>query len=343
MVSLPPRDSGPDVELIAGLGARLDAVLEPLVPAGVPLALVGFPNQPNVGDSLIWLGQRRWLERHGRAVAYVCDWRSYSARALARRIGSRGAILVAGGGNFGDVWPEWQTLRERVAADHPGHRVVQLSQSVHFRDPAGLERAVAALDAHPDLHILCRDARSLEVVRSHFRSASELCPDLAFANGPLARAGEPDLDLLVLGREDTERVGERVTSARGEVLVTDWAESTVGARWRALQLLTGAWARSLGRTAPGAAPLAWAWEAGARDRVRFGRRLLSRPRAMVTDRLHAHVFAVLLGLPHVVLDTGYGKIEGFFETWTRESAVARRATSLEEALSLAEGLLRRPR
>jgi pyruvyl transferase EpsO len=127
-------------------------------------------------------------------------------------------------------------------------------------------------------------------------------------------------------------------AARDGVLVRDWAEGSVSARWRAGQLATGAWARSLGRTAAGAAPLAAAWEALARDRVAFGHRLLSRPRAMVTDRLHAHVFAVLLGLPHVVLDTGYGKIEGFWKTWTHASAVARRATTVEEALGVAEEL-----
>jgi exopolysaccharide biosynthesis protein PssK len=339
-VTLAARDDGPDLELIASLGARIDRVLDPLVPRDVPLALVGFPNQPNVGDSLIWLGQRRWLARHGRRVDYVCDWRSYAPRALERRIGPRGAILVAGGGNFGDVWPEWQGLRERVAANHPGHRIVQLPQSVHFRDPTRLDRARSVLDAHPDLHILCRDRRSLAAVQASFRAPALLCPDMAFANGPLARAGDPDVDLLVLGREDAERVGQRVSAARARVLAADWAETTVDARWRALQLATGAWARTLGRTAPGSIPLARAWEGGARSRVRFGRSLLSRARVAITDRLHAHVFATLLGIPHVVLDTGYGKIEGFWETWTAEASAARRAGSTEEAVEIAEALLR---
>jgi pyruvyl transferase EpsO len=36
----------------------------------------------------------------------------------------------------------------------------------------------------------------------------------------------------------------------------------------------------------------------------------------VTDRLHGHILALLLDVPHVVVETGYGKIRGFIESFS---------------------------
>jgi hypothetical protein len=43
---------------------------------------------------------------------------------------------------------------------------------------------------------------------------------------------------------------------------------------------------------------------------------LGQGRAVITDRLHAHVFCLLLGIPHCLLDNSYGKVRGCWETWT---------------------------
>ena len=80
-------------------------------------------------------------------------------------------------------------------------------------------------------------------------------------------------------------------------------------------------------------PLASAW-------VRRGVEIISSARVIVTDRLHAHVFAILLGIPHVVLDNRYGKIRSTFETWTAESGLAAWADDAADALRTAAALRR---
>jgi pyruvyl transferase EpsO len=54
----------------------------------------------------------------------------------------------------------------------------------------------------------------------------------------------------------------------------------------------------------------------ARQRVEFGCSVVSSGRVLVTDRLHGHILALLLGVPHVVMETGYGKIRGFSESFS---------------------------
>lgn len=345
---LPRRTTGPDLELIAGLQDELTRQVAPLIPRDRRVALIDFPNHGNVGDVLIWLGQRRWLRDHDYDVAYVCDQRSYSPHTLRKRIG-RGTVLIHGGGNLGDLWPQWQAFRERVVAELPDQRIVQLPQSIHFREEGNARRAAAVLDAHPDLHLLLRDEASLAFARERFAARSALCPDFAFGLGPLARPAEPDLDRLVLSRTDAERSAAALDAGGADhAFVTDWTvqrptDTGYSQTWERLQHHSWHFGRRLNRPTPPTMlaldGLGVVYEWLARDRARFGRRLLSRGRVVVTDRLHGHVLALLLGIPNVVLDTGYGKIAGFVEAWTASAAASRIAQTPEDAARLAQGLL----
>ena len=69
--------------------------------------------------------------------------------------------------------------------------------------------------------------------------------------------------------------------------------------------------------------------------------LLSAGRVVVTDRLHAHILCLLLGIPHVVLDNSYGKVHGFLDTWTKGSSLVHKAANPQEAAEIAKALLER--
>jgi pyruvyl transferase EpsO len=63
--------------------------------------------------------------------------------------------------------------------------------------------------------------------------------------------------------------------------------------------------------------------------------LLSRGRVVITDRLHGHVLATLLGLPHCVMDSQYGKVRALWDTWTHEVPDAVWCDTLGEAIERA--------
>ncbi len=66
----------------------------------------------------------------------------------------------------------------------------------------------------------------------------------------------------------------------------------------------------------------------------------SRGRVVVTDRLHGHIFCILMGIPHVILDNSYGKLMSFHQTYTYDAGPAVRvASSLSDALFIARELL----
>jgi exopolysaccharide biosynthesis predicted pyruvyltransferase EpsI len=311
------------LELVARLRGRINAALDPHVPAGATVAVVDFPSHGNVGDNAIWLGEMAYLKHRHARIAFACDIETYSAAALRERV-SDGPILIHGGGNLGDVWPEHQRFRTRVISDFPHNPIVQFPQTIHFKDRAGLEEAKRAFGGHPRLAILVRDTRSLEFARREFPSVQvELSPDMAFFMGPLERPLAPSVELVKLLRTDSEAAANRLLGIDTEQETVDWITDDITPLTLLNRVRPSLFLRSAGRDWTGGLswlrkPLAAAFDAVARERVQRGARVLSRGHQVVTDRLHAHILSLLLGIPHILIDNNYGKVKGYYETWTKE-------------------------
>ena len=294
--------------------AVLDACYRAHVGAGAAYALVDFPDHANVGDSAIWLGELAMLRRvTGCGPVYVSTWHDFDADAF-RRACPTGTLFLHGGGNLGDIWPHHQHFREHLLADVRDRPVVQLPQSIHFRDPAGAGRFAALAAEHPDFTLYVRDARSHAFANARIACPVHLVPDSAIALGSQPR-GMPEVPLLMLLRSDDER-RDHGGPPPAQARVVDWLDDDPG-------LPAG--------THPAAR------EAQAAARVTRGLRLLAQGEVIVTDRLHGHILADLLGIPHVVLDNDYGKIAAYAAAWPATAPVAT-ATTMAEAQVLAERL-----
>ena len=296
------------------------------------LALLDFPNYANVGDSAIWLGDLACLESLGiRRPRYTCDLQTYDRKQLARRLGG-GTILLRGGGNLGDLYMPIQRFRERVIEDFPRNPIVQLPQSIFFASRDALARARRIFNRHPNLTLLVRDRRSLEIARNEFRASSLLCPDSAFCLGPLNRPAPASQRVFWLARSDKESAApapENFTGSRGDWLgepetplrrINAWFIGRLGRRPKVRRA-----ARKL---------LSWTYAPLARQRLARGCRVLSMGRTVVTDRLHGHILCLLLGIPHVLLENSYGKNGDFYTTWTSDCDLASWGASAEEAVAL---------
>ena len=289
-------------DVIAAQRTALDALYRAHVGAGDRYALLDFPDHANVGDSAIWLGECTMLRAiTGREPDYVCTWHDFDEEAL-RRACPDGIVFLHGGGNLGDIWPHHQRLRETVLARMPDRRLVQLPQSIHFGDAAAAQRFGRLAAAHPDLTLYARDRPSLAIAQGCVGVRAMLAPDSAFALGTQPR-GAAEWPLLALLRTDAERAADQGTPP-AEATCVDWLDDD--------------------------GPLPEARSAQAAARVARGLRMLSCGERIVTDRLHGHILALLLGIPHVVLDNSYGKVGAYIDAWTAASPLVDRAASWRE-------------
>jgi pyruvyl transferase EpsO len=326
--------------IVGDLRARLRSTLAPLVGTDTTCALIDFPDHSNVGDSAIWVGTLEFLADAGVAVGYRCAPETYDSGHLRRAVPA-GPIVINGGGNFGDVWKRHQRLREDLVRDFPDRAIIQLPQTVHFERPENLAAARRLFDGHVNFTLLVRDHRSLDLVRREFAARTALCPDMAFYIGRIDRQWRqwrPDVDILWLRREDRESSGDEA-AADSDVLMCDWLDERVPALRRVRRVLRPLASREPRSVGVMNRALAVAYDQQARQRLREGCRLLSRGRVVISDRLHAHILCLLLGIPHVLLDNSYGKVRRVYETWTIDAPLVRWAASPAEALATARSLL----
>jgi exopolysaccharide biosynthesis predicted pyruvyltransferase EpsI len=307
-------------------------------------ALLDFPDHGNVGDSAIWAGEIVALKALGVEIVYVATGLSFSAEVLRARM-PEGVILIHGGGNFGTVWPECQAHRESVLTRFRDYPIVQLPQSVYYDDDAALEQTRTLIAAHPDFTMLVRDEASRDIAERRLGARTIMCPDSAFFLHDHLLRDAPAVDILTLARTDKERVSnglESLLSTSGRSFeIADWLDDPMTPSRRLANLI---WPRASGRltACPGFfATLQAAWNGAAMARIRRGCTLLSHGKVVVTDRLHAHILCTMLGIPHVVLDNNYGKVQGFIAAWTAGNPLVHRAATPADAVAKAVILLDR--
>lgn len=315
------------------LAARITQCLARHDPAGLPFALLDFPDHPNVGDSAIWAGEIAFFERiWGKKPAFAASNR-VNWDDLERLV-PEGPIFIHGGGNFGDVWPAHQQFRETLLDRYPGRPILQMPQSLHFSDEAAIARCARAIERHGALTLLVRDQESFDLARARFDCEVELCPDMAFCMGPLPRPIASRYPLLFLLRTDHETVlgGKALPALPPGAQVDDWLTEPADSRDRAASRARRNSLFRLGTGGSARRALDYC-NLLAQARIDRGLRMLSAADHVVTDRLHAHILCTLLDIPHQILDNHYGKISRYVASWQTAWDGVGIAGSLEDAIS----------
>lgn len=340
---MPRHHLNRNLEVIRTLAEQYRSVLRSALGGAREVALLDFPNYANVGDSLIWLGQLAALRTLGVRIQYVATTESFSWRELNRRLPQHAPILFSGGGNLGDQYPRIQHFRTRVLRESSPRPFVQLPQSIHFQSEFEAEGFFETVRRHSAATLLVRDQESATLA-SGFGVKALLCPDAAFCLGPIP-AHEPVQPHVFLLRTDEEK------SSRFESLLAgnhcnavDWIRlPRPGVHSYLCDLTFVAESR---RIFPLVAPfLGLIFSILPRARFAFGRQLVARGEILVTDRLHGHILATLLGIPNVLLDNNYGKLARFHRDWTSNSPYAfvpLEQESLESVCSRARGAAAMP-
>ena len=299
-----------NAELIRSLWRSAhDAVAEHIAEAPY-VALLDFPDHSNVGDSAIWVGEVELIQTiRGRGPDYVCSLKDFDAEALASEA-PEGPILLHGGGNMGDLWPEHQEFREHICRLFPQRPIVQLPQTVWFQSEQRQAEAWKRLAHEKNFHLMVRDQPSLERV-STLDCPTRLVPDMAFGMLPLTLRQRPHYPLVALLRTDAEK--KTLSGAHDlpeNTLQTDWLDEPVTDLWALHDIIA-----SRSSTAN-------AYTRVAEARLARGLALIASGKAIVTDRLHGLILALLLGRPHYVLDNSYGKLQGFVDTWIAQNTLS---------------------
>ena len=319
---MPPR-AKENAQVIEHLQTEARKVLDALIPSNAHIILLDYPHHPNVGDSLIWLGEIAYLKSRGLKPSYVCDYKNYNASNIRRIYNKNSIILIHGGGNFGSLWTHLHDFKLQVLRDFPQLPIIQLPQTIHFKDDQGIAETAEAIKKHGNFTLLVRSFESLALAQQHFSSNNILCPDMAFFIGSISSKTPPIVDCFVLSRTDTEKSLTASISAiefsnSATSQTADWLEMSKKEQLIIRIEMHHLFRVFFGFIDPNNRVLLVIWNLLAKLRLERGISLLSRGNIVFTDRLHAHILSVLMNKPHVVVDNSYGKLGDFYRVWTSQ-------------------------
>lgn len=324
------RSTG-DLHLVAELRNTLVDTVREVVGAARVSDLVDYPDHYNVGDAALWLGQRTVLGALGVRVASVATRSTYDRR----RLRADGPIILLGGGNLGGLYATHHELKLSVLTDFPGRSVIQLPQSLHYSGERERDDLRRAVDRHGATTLILRDQQSFDLARRDFDCPVKLAPDMAFGLDVL-HARPPRSPMAVQVRTDKESAG---SFERAGIETFDWLEARpyeYVVAYEGLHRLVSRGIRRSDSRAMRAVFLAVCDKFG-RANLRRGIAMLSMGERLVTDRLHGHVLACLLGVDHVVVNDRFGKIEAMWHTWTHRFTCAQFAATWAQADALLSG------
>ncbi|WVR08831.1 hypothetical protein IAU60_005889 [Kwoniella sp. DSM 27419] len=343
------------------------------------VALIDVPWHHNAGDSAISLGEMSLLEALDIEIRYISTYSDYNQRemdeSLADVPNKNVAIMLHGGGNFGDIWGGHQEFRNRIQIELTDRKIRHFPQTFEFNidKPTKLFKdSVKAYSGHPNTEMVFRDSESYDYFLEHFPGVPvKLTPDVALFIGynqnskftpPIMRApgtnmrvlelegrqkvdyspapspfaglteaernpfgwpimsfaAQPEHDVLIVARGDKEGGQSRQDAdlwAPGlkpySVVVRDWDDE-----WGRIQRPKKANSGMTDNGAGGQTTFADYWNQASLLRVQWAMIMISSGKVVISDRLHTNIMALLLGVGHVVVESGHlRKVEKVSNTW----------------------------
>ncbi|MGO8748355.1 MAG: polysaccharide pyruvyl transferase family protein [Thermoguttaceae bacterium] len=336
-VEPPPRPSRALLDAFwQGLQSVLEAAIARKIPRGSTIALLDYQVHGNTGDQLIMLGTERWAAKHG--LRTLGRWHADNFRFP--RFPPETILVCYGGGNFGDLY-RYQRHREKIIQAYPEHRIVILPQTIYFHDPKRLRESAEKMRRHSDLHIFVRDRRSLEVAQIEFPTCSPgLVPDMATFLYPLdEQLGcflSPAVrhEFVCLCRRDKERTDLGSYPGLKHARCIEWDDITPAHRYFILGVI--AFVFLFGKVYPARHAADW-WHAFCRRRAIRAAREFASAGCVVSNRLHGHILACLLGVPNLLFDNSYGKCSDYFRAWHADLPFTRLVEARNSAFQTLSG------
>lgn len=278
------------------------------------------PSYLNYGDWLIAMGAFNLLKE----LPYKCLYYASSVNYQKQYIPKNAIILLNGGGNFGNLYYGATEFRNEVIEDFPNNKIVILPQTITYTNSNLIDKEANIYSKHKNLHICARDNESYLILQKYFHENSlYLLPDTAIGlYSSLPKYDMPKSStILEIRRKDKENSNAQFTMDINEnAVVADWNKifkeihiDVVLFPWRILKILSrafhGMWSKIqdlylLHVMYP------YVFSRVSKYMLRFDR--------VHTTRLHGFILCMMMHIPIEWVDTKYGKLSGYINTWIKD-------------------------
>lgn len=257
--------------------------------------LFGEPEYNNLGDHAIAYATRKYIEKEFHEYEYIGiseDEINYNLKNVKKIVKSGDLILLQGGGNMGDIYPDQVSLRKKILCSFKNNEIIVMPQTIHFSDPKG--KLPDYYDAHKsNCTLVAREKESFYIMRNQFRGNVLLVPDMVLYLSTIIRNDSSvRKGALICLRDDKEKGDQRISYDYVAVLLRN--------RGLTFERFSTVIRESVKIC----------------DRNQYLESIINKistTKFIVTDRLHAMIFAAITKTPCVVIPTFNHKVAGSYE------------------------------
>ncbi|MCD9539150.1 polysaccharide pyruvyl transferase family protein [Photobacterium carnosum] len=281
------------------------------------VAYIDIPIHYNVGDLLIYKGTESFFSYYNVNVVYRAD----SCKVNFKELEKAEVILFHGGGNFGDLYPLHQKLREKIVIKYPNKRIICLPQTILFTNKIAQEQSRTIFCQHNDFYFFVRDLNSKKIA-FEFTKNVKLMPDMAHSLHPLVDSSEIAIKsssnkILNLVRKDIEskdieanrNINKNSFDWEDIITVTD---NFLYKKYKRLSYLAPYSANYSKKSIT-------LWSKITHDIVFKSIEYFYIKDCVYTDRLHGLILSSLLGKYVYLYDNTYGKNFSYFDLWLKDN------------------------
>ena len=299
---------------ILQLKSYIISYLKPLV--GRKCILLDAPYYHNIGDVLIWKGERSFLSEHHIQCLYNASYETCTYPKIAKDV----TVLFNGGGNLGDLYHEHMDFLQEVVLRYPNNRIVICPQTVYYTDESRMKDDFKLLLQHENLYFCARDKVTFDILAEYFGNKTCILPDMAFCILE-EDLGKYELKVtktkLIIERKDCESLAGRMPNDDGDIY--DWPPFEHS--FHRSTFLNKVLKRVSDARIPCVSKYSnhfWNYyftHYFAEKMFMEGVRFISPYKEVETTRLHGCILSVLLGKKITLIDNSYGKNSNFYNTW----------------------------
>lgn len=263
------------------------------------IILFGTPAHGNLGDQAIAISEMDYLRNIAgkrKVIEIPMPLFKTHRKQIRRHIQQDDTIIISGGGWMGNLWIHNEITIREIVTDYKKNRVIIFPQTLYYTDDEyGIETAKdtkSIFDKHNDLILTVRDLRSFEYAVKKLGFVPEqnllFCPDMVvYGTLAMKSVNVPSEKIaLICLRNDIEK------------------KSDSSSIMQALKD-TGYKVKETSTVLNKLIPMDKRVEAVELKIKEFGNASI-----VITDRLHAMLFALLAGTPCFAFDNTTGKVFG---------------------------------
>ena len=283
-----------------------------------------YPLHLNVGDLLIYAGTEAFFSDYGIQIRLRRCLQSFDIQEVQKFVNPNTTLICHGGGNFGDLYPSIQKMREDIVQAFPNNRIILLPQTAHYSCDDAMKKSASLFSQHQDLHLFSRDRKTFEMMKTYFSQYTYLSPDMAhqlYGKLPQKEHKNTQRTLYFL-RKDIEK--SHIEAEIQAILpnldnVKDWEDILLPSDIK-FELWCSRFSKLANKFKLGFVKnkINDLWYQHALAVISRCQDIFLSYDEVITSRLHGHIFSCLLGLPNQVCDNSYGKNSGYYHQWTSE-------------------------